>query len=74
MHEHSKESLHVVIPNYHLSFKGNSPIIASIGKVLQDDLARLKRSRHIGLLQDESSDSSKKEVLLLYVTYFLKSH
>jgi len=74
LHHHTKESLNVSIPNYHLSIKGFSPIIESIGRcICREYIKDIQTRNHIGIMIDESTDSSNKEILLLYIRFFSKS-
>ena len=71
---HTKDTLGVTLPNSHLSFKGMTPIISSIASCISMELGRsISQNQNIGILIDESSDVSGKEILLLYIRFYCKS-
>jgi len=70
---HSKNVLEIAMPNNHLSFKGMSPIIISIANCISRELLKIiQESSYLGVMIDESSDCSGKEILLLYIRFYSK--
>jgi hypothetical protein len=73
LHDLTKNSLKVDMPNYHLSQKSSTNIIESIGSLIKNRLIQeIQDANHIGILLDESTDVSNKSILLLYVRFYSK--
>ena len=65
LHSHCKTKLDVKIPDYHLSIKSTNKILSSIAHVIQLSLIEdIKSSQYIGIMVDESSDITIREILL----------
>ena len=74
LNKHSKNKLQISIPEYYQSSKSISLIIDSISQVIRNNiLDDLKKCNYIGIMVDESSDVTNKEILLLYVRYYSKA-
>ena len=67
----NKNCIGTPLPDYYNSSKSISNIVNSISCVIFDQLMKeIQKSKHIGILLDESTDITQNSILLMYIRHF----